>query len=187
MRKFLLSTAFIATGIGIAACGSSSTGNAGNANSGGNGGGSSAKEITKPCNLLTTAEVEAALQKPAVTSKEDISLPTGPSCSWTVPSDPNASISSLDFSAVNLITQGAAVFNGSKSAANPQFQIIAVSGVGDDAFIQVDTASSGTARNILMVMKSGAYFQLTVESKALTDAQIQSAEKTLGAAAAGRI
>jgi hypothetical protein len=127
------------------------------------------------CSLLTAADAQAALGEPV-----DPGVPPeagAHSCIFA--GHPTVG---LDLNSVEISLTDVAAFDPSKKSI-PGLTITPVSGIGDAAYY----VSMGAGYEVLNVRKGQVTFTVSVLLKGASDAELQTAEQTLAAAALGRI
>lgn len=167
----------------LAGCGSSAgTGNAGpGSNNGGGGSDKVAAARANPCILLTQQEAQAAFGGQLDAGKAN--LDPVPGCDWPT----SASSNFADGVVVQI--QDTSVFDGTKiGASQAGFALQPVSGIGDEAFVQMPQNSTDPNALILLgFKKDGVAVYVTVTNHSFTQDQVIAAEKQLAGLAASRI
>lgn len=137
----------------------------------------------KPCELITKAEAEAAYGG----SLQDGTSAPEPSVACIFGSTGTKNIADN----VQVQVMSMVVWEGTKKTIGENkngFTIEAVSGIGEDAFIQTYKGESEISRSIILgFKKNNAAIYISVKKADLTDEQTKEVEKTLAKKAADRV
>lgn len=134
-----------------------------------------AQKTLDACSLITATEAAAALGEPV--DPGTVPTPGARSCIFA-----GHPATGIEVSAVEISITGVAGFNPDKPSI-PGLTITKVAGIGDAAYY----VSIGAGLVVLNVRKGQTTFTTSVLRKALSDTELQSAEKALALLILGRI